>query len=589
MKWKIIRLFCITTLLFAVLYACNKTDSDGSGHGRQVEFVRATLSGRITDDQQLPVSGASVKASTTTATTDADGFFTIKDIYVDRYATVVKVEKEGFFLGTKTIMVDVDRNNVISLQLITKQKAGDFSSTGGGNITVPGNGGKIEFTANSVVNPADNKPYTGNVNVSAFFINPAASNFREIMPGTLRGITVNNEETGLQSFGMMAVELNGDNGQKLQIAPGQKATLHFPITESLRGTAPATIPLWSLDEATGLWKEEGSATRQGDEYVGTVSHFSFWNCDAPFPIITFKVTVKTKQGVPLPNAEVVFSAGTSDTTSISANGYSNTEGEVTGSIPANKTLGVKIYDRCRNLLYNKNIGPFTAAADLGVITVDASPTLVTFSGTATSCGSAPVANGYVSIEMDGMFFNIPVTNGSFNKAIVRCGNAPVTANVTAYDTDNNVAGSPVSVAVSGNNVNIGALTACGTVLDTYIKYNFDGVNYSILPPRDTILVQTTTGASHFTFIGGIRGRDLMEEIVFIFKSENSAPGVLQLFVADVYRDNTFYYRNGSQTINITEYGPVPGGYITGTYSGTLKDSLNTKIVPMSCSFRVKIP
>jgi hypothetical protein len=35
--------------------------------------------------------------------------------------------------------------------------------------------------------------------------------------------------------------------------------------------------LWSFDEAKGLWKEEGQAIKTGSNYVGDVSHFSFWN------------------------------------------------------------------------------------------------------------------------------------------------------------------------------------------------------------------------------------------------------------------------------------------------------------------------
>ena len=242
MKLQGTRVLCLCALILAVFFACKKTDSP-SGSGHEAEFVKATISGRITDEHNNPVSGATVKVTTGSATTDAGGLFTISDVFVDKNAALVKVEKTGFFLGTKTIITGVDKNNPVTIALIRKTIAGTFSGSGSGNVTVPAAGGTIQFEANSVVNPTDNKPYTGSVTVSAFFINPSADNFREIMPGTLRGITTGNEETGLQSFGMMAVELNGEGGEKLQIAPGKKATLHFPIAEALRAQAPATIPL----------------------------------------------------------------------------------------------------------------------------------------------------------------------------------------------------------------------------------------------------------------------------------------------------------------------------------------------------------
>ena len=50
-------------------------------------------------------------------------------------------------------------------------------------------------------------------------------------------------------------------------------------------TLPATFPLYHLNETTGRWTQEGTATLQTDPatgakyYEGTVSHFSTWNAD----------------------------------------------------------------------------------------------------------------------------------------------------------------------------------------------------------------------------------------------------------------------------------------------------------------------
>ena len=41
------------------------------------------------------------------------------------------------------------------------------------------------------------------------------------------------------------------------------------------------MPLWYFDEQKGMWVEEGVATKQGNQYVGTVNHFTDWNCDIP--------------------------------------------------------------------------------------------------------------------------------------------------------------------------------------------------------------------------------------------------------------------------------------------------------------------
>jgi hypothetical protein len=58
----------------------------------------------------------------------------------------------------------------------------------------------MEFPAHGVVNETTKMAYQGAVHVSAFLIDPSASNFGSIMPGDLRGFTTSNQETGLRSF-----------------------------------------------------------------------------------------------------------------------------------------------------------------------------------------------------------------------------------------------------------------------------------------------------------------------------------------------------------------------------------------------------
>lgn len=581
-----IRLFSLIVLLFAVLYACQKTDI-GTGSGHQAEFVRVTLSGRITDENRQPVTGAKVTAGSTTIATDADGYFTLRNIYVDQNATLVKVEKAGYFTGIKTIISEVEKNNPVAIELIPKTVAGTINGANGGEVTVPAAGGSIRLEPNGVIDPQSNKPYTGAVTVSAYFIDPSAENFREIMPGTLRGITTNNDETGLQSFGMMAVELNGAGGEKLQIASGKKATLHFSIPAALRGEAPSTIPLWSLDENTGLWKEEGQATRQGNEYVGDVSHFSFWNCDAPFPIVNFTVTVHDQQGQPISGGEVVISSNLTDTTSISASGHTNAEGLVKGTLPANRALQLKIFDKCRNLLVTKNIGPFSTATNLGTIVANAQTSKLTVSGSVINCNNAPLASGYVLLELENVYYSIPVTNGSFNQTITRCGTAETSATLKAYDLAGNSTGVAVALTVTGNTLQAGQLTACGTALDAYINYTVDGANFYVASPVDSV-VAININANTFLIGALSKGDTTKTHIVWQMSGERHAGANNDVSILYVHKDNNMYTRNSIITATMTEYGTQVDEYISGAFSGTVLDSVQNRSMPVQCNFRVRI-
>jgi hypothetical protein len=585
---KIPRLVMLTATLLAtcIYFSCQKTESPGfpePGPGHVPEYVTASISGRVTDDQQLPVSGATVKAGSATATTDVNGVFTFSNINIDKGAGLVKVEKEGFFTGLRTLVLTPNKDNKATIELIRKTVTGTINGSSGGTIALPSASGTIVFEANSFLNTANNAGYTGTVSVSAFFIDPAANNFQNIIPGALRGIDANNNETGLQSFGMMAVELTGTNGEKLQLVGGKKAVLHFPIPASLQAQAPTTIPLWSLNDSTGLWKEEGTAIKQGTEYVGSVSHFSYWNCDAPFPIIDFTATIKTQLGTALVNGKVVIS-GIGPDSSRSGFGYTNGDGVVGGKIPSNRNLTLKVYSQCGTLLLSKNVGPFSTAADLGVVTVTSTATETTISGTVINCNAAAVTNGYVTINLEGSYYRSSLVNGVFSLPIIRCSNETVTATVTPYDIAGNQGGTASTITVSGATVNTGQLIACGNSLTQFINYTINGTSYSYTG-ADSLMAWRTVQSGQ-TLISGFRLNGGVESTVDLIFGGEPAPGVYALSRLYIRENGIYYYKTGDFNVNVTEYVNAAGGFIAGSFTGNLKDSLTSNISPINCTFRV---
>lgn len=575
---------CCLLVAAIVYFSCNKSDTPDKPPYK-AEYVTASIQGKVVDENELPVNGATVKAGSLSVTTNASGLFNLSNISVDKHAGMVTVEKEGYFKGIKTIVITPNKNNTVSIELIKKTAAGNFNGNSGGTVTVP-SGGNIVFPASGIVQEGTTTAYTGTVSVSAFFINPEASNFQEITPGTLRGLNSANQETGLQSFGMMAVELNGANGEKLQLASGKNASLTFPIPASLQGQAPATIPLWSLDEKTGLWKEEGTATRQGNNYVGFVSHFSYWNCDAPFTVVDFTATIKNQQGVALGGVKVVISAtGTTDTLgSISGFGYTSPEGLVSGKIPANRNLVMKVYDQCGNLIHTQNAGPLMAATDLGVITVTSATSMVTFSGTVVNCNAAAVTNGYVTIDLEGVYYRGNLVNGAFSIPVTRCSNSAVSAIVTPYDIGSIQSGASTTVAISGTTVNSGQLVACGNTLTQYISYNINGTSYTY-SEADSLFAHRAT-QSQYTHVSASRMNSNDRYTDFLFAGE-PAPGTSTLTNLYIYDGGPAYRNSGSITVNITEYNNVQGGFVAGNFTGNVKDTLTQAVFPINCTFRVK--
>jgi hypothetical protein len=575
----------ITGILIVI--SCQKSDNNNNEPvtppvtNKPIEYVTASISGRILDDKNQPVNGAVVKAGTASATSDINGNFRINNVSLDKNAGFVKVEKDGFFQGSRTIVVNAGAVNYISIQLIKKTVSGTVSGSTGGNITIAG-GGSVVFTGNSFVNTAGNGAYTGTVSVSTYFLNPAEANFTEIMPGTLRGINTANEETGLQSFGMLAVELTGAGGEKLQLAAGKTATLTFPIPTALQNQAPATIPLWSFNDTTGLWKEEGVATKQGNTYVGTVSHFSFWNVDYPYGVVDFKAVFKDQNGKPFYPARVELKT-TGDSVSLFGYGYTDSTGYVGGKIPKGKTLQLRVYTKCNTIIYTKDIGPFSTTADLGTISVNyTGSSQVTVSGSVINCTGAAVTNGFVDISIDSVHNRATITNGAFTSTITRCNSAPTTAVITAYDLGGNQSGSATNVAVTSTTVNAGQLSACGNSLSQFVNYTLNGVSASFIVPTDTLTLVPGSNNSYMLFANHpLPNRDGLY-ISFTASGTGTVP------LGSIYIDEgpKTYYKQSTINLNITEFGPAGTGYISGNFSGNLKQD-STTVAPTTLSFRVK--
>lgn len=576
----------LTIALLAVLaFAgnCRKSELSfeaGGGNNGGGAQVGLSISGRVLDKNNVPVNQAEVKAGTSTARTDINGYFKIDNARLPKNAAYVTVDKSGYFRGSRTFIAHEGVINYVNIRLIDKENTGSFNAAGGGTVNLT-TGGAIVFQPNSIVDASSNNAYTGTVTVSAFFIDPSQSDFLTIMPGDLRGITIGGEERGLQSFGMMAVELTGASGQKLQLASGKPATMNFAIPASLLSSAPASIPLWFFDETTGLWKEEGSATKQGSSYVGTVKHFSFWNCDAPFPLVNFEATVKDQNGHPVPNALVTIKKV--DNSSMAA-ALTDELGRVSGLVPANAALELKVTDRCHNVLFSQNIGPYSSNVNFGTINVTMQPPAnVTISGTAVNCTGNAVTNGFVSITLEGITYRTNISNGNFTINISRCNANSAQAQLFAEDVATSQQGSVQSITVTSGAANAGQLTACGTTTDEFINYTVNGTNYAFTSPNDIMdwYYSDSLGQQ-----GNILTGSNSSQSDFIYLSY-TAPVGTGTFTGDVTIGvGTSKFEGSSITITVTQYGNV-GQFVVGTFSGNVFLGSSGTPLPATGSFKVR--
>jgi hypothetical protein len=284
---------------------------------------------------------------------------------------------------------------------------------------------------------------------------------------------------------MIGVELKGNSGQELKIKSGQKADLTFPIPTALQATAPNTIDLWHYDETKARWIQEGTATRNGNNYIAQVSHFSFWNCDAPFPLVEFCVKlVDSLTGKPLNNVGVRIIRPNGNP----GFGRTDTAGNVCGKVPRNEPLKLQVLNPCNQPSNVYNIGPFTSNTNIGTIKV-ATPAInrVVFTGTVKDCNNNPVSKGYVRIYAGNcQVYTANVVNGKYELAIIKCGSQAVNYSITAIDLNTIQQNIPITVTATSGVVVVPDIQSCGTSSAQFIEVLIDGTPYNIVAPPDMI-------------------------------------------------------------------------------------------------------
>ena len=556
--------------------------------------INSSVTGFVTDENDAAVNGATVRFGSATTTTDKYGYFQFSNISVVRDAAVVTVEKSGYFHGIKTYRAETGKSRFFRIKLIPKTTTGTIDATSGGSATLS-NGLTVALPGSGVVYASNNAPYSGTINVAAYWINPTAKDLDMIMPGDLRGIDKNGGLNELTTFGMCAVELTSPSGDLLQIAPGKKATLTFPIPAAMNASAPSSIILWYFDESKGLWIEDGTATKNGSSYVGDVSHFSFWNCDRPDDYVYLNCTLFDSNGNPIPYAWIRLSE-VSDPWN-TRGGITNDSGYVSGIIPANTQLQMEVYTNyyngCPTPIYTQLITTGSTDITLSVTIPNSVPSQADVSGSVTDCNGLPVSNGYI-IMQDGYYnYRYALDGlGQYNFSTILCNSS---SNVTfiAEDATSAQQSTPLSYTVNvGNNV-IPNLQACGTSISQFINYSVNGISYSLIAPADSIFTfpNPQTIPSRIE-VHGFHNRTtappIYRNVSLGFSDAGISAGSVQtltMFYTSDISDSTNL--NTPINVNITEYGSV-GQFIAGDFTGTLTGAGPAfTLYNITCNFRVR--
>lgn len=303
------------------LYAVYLMARDGKGgyaYKRQSLSVGPNIvsfSGRVIDETtQAPVSGATVNVSGTTANTNAQGWFNVSMPGMaspERYVVNISHPQYAQMSRPYDKSVTGYTYEMIRAQLSSHDPAQTISAVDTGSsgpCGTPGGkraetsdkapsklaaarfkrvqpekacrhvGAQIVIPAGSLVD-ANKRAPQGPITMAMATLNPA----RRSLPGDYLALDAKRAQTELFSFGAVFAEFRDAAGKPLNLKSGADAEIRIPLSTAQRNQAKPNIAMWSYDEKSGLWMEEGQAaltnTPQGWMYIGKTKHFSTINMD----------------------------------------------------------------------------------------------------------------------------------------------------------------------------------------------------------------------------------------------------------------------------------------------------------------------
>ena len=565
-------------------------------------IITSSVSGLVINENDEPIPGAVIKLRNETYTTDEDGYFFAKDLNLDAEGSFYTVTKDGYFKGSRRFYPKEGNISNTKVQLMLLNNIDQFEASAGATVTGT-DGISITFQENGIIN-ADGTPYDGMVSVAAKWLNPSANNVGDLMPGALFGVNSQLEEVSLATYGMMAVELFGANGESLNIADGKTAELSFPIPDDLIASAPSEIPLWSFeDEQFGVWVEEGKAVLEGDRYIGTVSHFSFWNCDAPFPLVFIEGRLVTAEGDPVGDANIIITVTGSG---LSRWGYTDSEGYFSGKMPKDEELTLEVgssFDVCE--FESVILGTFSVDTNVGDIALSDSGDAFTVTGSVIDCDGNAVTNGRVRVVIGGKLttFYLDGVN-TFNKVILNCDNE-TDFTVRVDDLDNLVGSDLVPFTVATPSTDVGTLTACGNVVSEFFTLTVNGESANL---NNAFLIMELPITGEYMFLsvfdstttGGINQFQLtMDSGLLGTYDETTLQGLdIQTSTPDFSNSWSAFCQGGQGcvdltafTLNITKYDGVGGdqeGNLTGTANFTDVDGTVVPNIDFSANWKLPI-
>jgi len=459
--------------------------------------------GLISDQDGNPLIDAELLFGGQSKKTNVLGHFSFSNVSADSRNAVLAVSADGYITAHRLITVLSPNRINLNIILTPEPNAQSFDAETGKVVDVSDNA-RITFFPEGIV--TGNERYNGEVFIKAYHLAKDDEDLFQKLPGDLIGIDAEQELKILDTYGMLYVTMEDEQGNELQPDPQTKALLSIDIPEAFVSSAPSEIPLWFFDEARGVWIEDGFAQKNGNSYEGTVSHFTWWNIDIPYGrLITVCLqTEDVSTAAPLSNQDILFSA---DGVQFGIQ-RTNNDGELCLNLPADVEISLQLATDCE---YNSEamIGPFNANQENVIVQLGTNEAgTIEISGNVSDCNGEAINEAIASITRDGIRSTIDIaTDGSYSYSLV-CPRVGEELSVFIYDhTNEKSVIKDIVISDDQSNATID-IEVCDEVQNLVVG-NLLGQNLALvinsirLNPNETILILEND--CFLSFIGNTTG------------------------------------------------------------------------------------
>lgn len=538
---------------------------DNTGHEPEI-FVNATFNGFITDTNGDAIQGALVQIGDSEQITDARGYFKINDL-VNGSGAIVKVKANGYIQSVANVLPSSKGIGHIRMNLSTASYQQVISPNGGEDIA--SDELTIELDPNVSFTSSGNV-YGDMILGQVEYFDVAEQSFNRVNHGEICGVSIDDQRVLIEPFNMISFEAEGSAGEALELESVVKASAKVP--DQKLSFAPSEIPVWHLDDKTGLWTEAGIGYLVNGFYQFDIDALGRWTCG------TFNsyaiLSGQANEGVGITNVSIRIT--NQNRISDSKIVISDNKGHYWAKVPKGNPLIIEVLDECGNVSGLAEVGSLDEDATANINLYQTTVETIQLNGNLI-CSDQIVADGYAMVQSsNGENYIAEVDDqGDFQIEVLDCGATEFT--VMGVNNTNNGIGMPIQYNTN-EFIQVENLESCNNGVAYFLTYKFADreiriTNFNVSGSTDFSFLAFDIDFVHETLtdtvtykISVIEGTAPLEPVPFVVPSINTASATESYFFerkeiqivdhGSYLEGNAFDVNFTNETTGVTETGSI---------------------------------